>query len=337
MKYITIADIAKEADVSKATVSRVLSKPHLVHEKTRKKIITLIEKYSYTPNKLAQGLAGMPTKNIGVIVDEFPNNFYIELADGIDSVMSANNYFFQVMSSRWIAERELQGIRSMIINRVDGILMAPVSPESEAVDLLKSSGIPFVLMNCRSDDPGVSYVCSDNYKGGALMAEHFNSLDREQIIIVSVFDHQTVRDRIEGFVDHLDTKTTRITRYSNAKTYQDGYELAKSIVEYDSIRTKKTGVFVANDYVAVGVMVRLLEMGIAVPAQAAVAGFDDIRISAHCKVPLTTVSQSVFDMGRIAAEALMNIINKNGRPPFRHIIEPALVVRESTAIKVLDR
>jgi DNA-binding LacI/PurR family transcriptional regulator len=330
MKYITIADIAKEADVSKATVSRALSKPHLVHEKTRQKILSLIEKYSYTPNKLAQGLAGMPTKNIGVIVDEFPNNFYIELADGIDSVMSAHNYFFQVMSSRWQVGRELQGIRSMIINRVDGILMAPVSPESEAVELLKNSGIPFVFMNCRSGDPDISYVCTDNYQGGALLAEHFNALACEQIVIVSVFDHQSVRDRIEGFVDHLDTKTLRVTRYSNAKTYQDGYELAKAIVESDAIRTKKTGLFVANDYVAIGVMVRLLEMGIAVPEQAAVAGFDNIHISAFCKVPLTTVSQSVFDMGRIAAEALMDIINKNGPPPFRHIIEPALIVREST-------
>jgi DNA-binding LacI/PurR family transcriptional regulator len=330
MKYITIADIAKEADVSKATVSRVLSKPHLVHEKTRDKILSLIEKHSYIPNKLAQCLAGMPTKSIGVIVDEFPNNFYIELADGIDSVISAHNYFFQVMSSRWLVERELQGIRSMIINRVDGILMAPVFPESKAMDLLKKSGIPFVLMNCRSDDSDSSYVCSDNYRGGALLAEHFNALACEQIVIVSVFEHQSVRDRIQGFVDHLDTKTTRVTRYSNAKTYQDGYELAKAIVESDSIRTKRTGLFVANDYVAIGVMVRLLEMGIAVPGQAAVAGFDNIRISAFCKVPLTTISQSVFDMGRIAAKSLMDIINKNGSPPFRHIIEPALVVRAST-------
>lgn len=330
MKYITIADIAKEADVSKATVSRVLSKPHLVHEKTRDKILSLIEKHSYIPNKLAQCLAGMPTKSIGVIVDEFPNNFYIELADGIDSVISAHNYFFQVMSSRWLVERELQGIRSMIINRVDGILMAPVFPESKAMDLLKKSGIPFVLMNCRSDDSDSSYVCSDNYRGGALLAEHFNALACEQIVIVSVFEHQSVRDRIQGFVDHLDTKTTRVTRYSNAKTYQDGYELAKAIVESDSIRTKRTGLFVANDYVAIGVMVRLLEMGIAVPGQAAVAGFDNIRISAFCKVPLTTISQSVFDMGRIAAKSLMDIINKNGSPPFRHIIEPALVAREST-------
>jgi DNA-binding LacI/PurR family transcriptional regulator len=311
----------------------VLSKPHLVNEQTREKIRLLIDKYSFTPNILAQGLAGMPTRNIGVIMDELPNSFYTELADGIDSVISENNYFFQVMSSHWIPERELRGIRSMLINRVDGILIAPVFPDSPAVELLKKSKTPFVLMNCRSDDPDVSYVCADNYKGGALMAEHINALHYEQIIIVSVFDHQSVRDRIEGFTDQLNTEKVRIIRYSNAKTYQDGYELALMIAEYDSIKTRPTCFFVANDYVAIGFIVRLLEMGIRIPDQVAVAGFDDVRVSTFCKVPLTTISQSAFDMGRIAATNLLNIITKKGHPPFRHNIEPRLVVRDSTCLK----
>jgi DNA-binding LacI/PurR family transcriptional regulator len=332
MKHITIADIAREAGVSKTTVSRVLSKPYLVNEKTKEKIRSVIEKNSFTPNALAQGLAGMPTKNIGVVVDEFPNNFYIDLADGIDSVISENNYFLQVMSSHWIPERELQGIRSMLINQVDGILIAPVALDSPAVELLKKSGVPFVLMSCKSDDPDMSYVCCDNYKGGAIMAEHINSLGHEQIIIVSVFDHQSVRDRIEGFMDHLHTDAARIAQYSNAKTYKDGYDLAPIIVESGSIRTKKTSLFVVNDYVAIGVMARLLEMGIDIPEQVAVAGFDDIRISAMCKIPLTTISQSVYDMGRLAATSLMNLITKKGSPPFKHIIEPRLVVRNSTCL-----
>ncbi|WP_010259508.1 LacI family DNA-binding transcriptional regulator [Treponema primitia] len=330
MKPMTIADIAREAGVSKATVSRVLSKSSLVHERTRKKVSSIIDKYGYTPNILAQGLAGMPTKTIGVVVDEFPNNFYIDLADGIDSVISVNDYFFQVMSSHWIPERELQGVRSLINNRVDGILITPAASDSATVEALKKSGIPFVLMNCRSDDPEVSYVSCDNYKGGALMAEHINSLDHEQIILVSVFDHESVRDRIKGFDDHLRAGAVRTTRYSDAKTYQDGYVLAAQIAESDSIKTKKTSLFVTNDYVAIGFITRFLEMGIAIPEQAAVAGFDDIRLSALCQVPLTTVSQQVFTMGRTAAEDLMNIIKKNGTPPFRRTLDPHLIIRKST-------
>jgi len=330
MKNITIADIAKEAKVSKATVSRALSKPYMVNEKTRKRINTLVQKYSYTPNSLAQGLAGMPTRNIGVVVDEFPNNFYIDMVDGIDRVVSANNYFFQIMSSGWIVDRELQGVRSMVKNKVDGILIAPCAPDSDAIIYLKKSGVPFVVMNCQADDPEISYVYCDNYRGGVLMAEYFNSLKQDQIIIVSVADHQSVRDRIKGFTDHLNTTVKSIVRYTNAKTYNDGYMLAPLIEEQNSIRTKKTSLFVTNDYVAIGVLTRLLEMEISVPDQVAVVGFDNIRISSFCRIPLTTVSQSIIEMGSTAAMALLNLINnKNEAQPFKHIIEPRLVVRES--------
>jgi len=331
MKHITISDIAKEAGVSKTTVSRTLSKPHMVNENTRENINQLLKKHSYIPNYLARGLAGKPTRNIGVIVDEFPNNFYIDLAEGIDQVISANNYFFQIMSSMWQAERELQGIKSMIKNKVDGILIAPISPDSETVEYLKNSGVPFVLINCQSDDPGISYVCCDNYKGGALMAEHVNSLTQDQIIIISVAEHQSVQERIKGFKDHLNTNA-KITRYTNAKTHKDGYELTPLIVEQNSIRTKKTCLFVTNDYVAIGVITRLLEMGILIPNQTTVAGFDDIRISSFCRIPLTTISQSVIDMGSTAATALLNLINKRTNLPLQCVIEPKLVLRESTKI-----
>jgi DNA-binding LacI/PurR family transcriptional regulator len=330
MKQITIADIAREAEVSKATVSRVLSKPQMVSGKTAERVLSVIQKYSFSPDIFAQGLAGIPTKNIGVIVDKFSNYFYIDLAEGIDSVISANNFSFQVFSSQWLPERELQGIRSMIKSRVDGILISPISPDSEAVALLKHSGIPFVLMNCVSEDPEVSYIGCNNYQGGALLAEHFNILGLEQTIIVSVFDHQTVRDRIKGFTDHQNAQTPRIISYSNARTYEDGYTMTTMIAESHDIRTKKTGLFVSNDYVAIGVITRLLEMGIAIPRQTAVAGFDNISLSALCRVPLTTVSQSASGMGRIAAETLIGMIKGTAEGPFRQIIEPRLVVREST-------
>ncbi|GHV85104.1 LacI family transcriptional regulator [Spirochaetia bacterium] len=330
MKHITIDDIAKESGVSKSTVSRVISRPNLVKEETRELVLSIIDKYSYIPSALAQGLAGLPMKNIGFVVDEFPNNFYIDLADGIDSVITARKYTLQVMSSLWHPDRELQNIRSMIKSRTAGILLSPSSPDCEAVELLKQSNIPFVLLNCRTEDPEISYVSCDNYEGGRLMAEYVKTLDFQQLVILPVSDHQTVVDRIEGFEDHIDMKALRPILYSNAKTYQDGYHIAQSMAETYSLKTKKTCMFVANDYVAIGVIVKLLEMGITIPDQVAVAGFDDIRISAMCRVPLTTVSQSVYDMGRIAAEILLDNITQNKTEVVKHLTEPRLMVREST-------
>ena len=331
MKHVTIDDIAKESGVSKSTVSRVISRPNLVKDRTRDKVLSVIEKHSYIPNVFAQGLAGLPTKTIGFVVDEFPNNFYIDLADGIDSVITARKHTLQVMSSLWDPEREYQGARSMIINRTAGILMAPSSPNCKAVELLKRSGAPFVLLNCRTDDPDISYVSCDNYQGGRLMAEYVKQLDFEQLVILPVSDHQTVQDRIAGFEDNIDMKAVRPILSSSAKTYLDGYKIAQSIVETFSLKTKKTFMFVTNDYVAIGVIVKLLELGITIPNQVAVAGFDDIRISGLCRIPLTTVSQSVRDMGRIAAETLLARILQEKTETVKHLIEPHLVIRESTS------
>jgi DNA-binding LacI/PurR family transcriptional regulator len=333
MKQITIADIAKEAGVSKATVSRVLSKPNLVSEKTREKILSVINKYSFTPNTLAQGLAGMPTKNIGVMVDELANDYYIELTDGIDSILFQENYTVQLMSTRWIPERELQGVRSMILNRVDGVLISPASAESDAITLLKKSGIPYILINCTSGDPDVSYVCCDNHEGGRLIGEYANSLGREQAIVVPVSDHKTLIERVDAFCEYLDTAHIRLIKAPIARHFQDGYNLVSLLAEQNAIGTKKTILFVGNDYIAMGMISRLFELNIPIPEQVSVIGFDDIRIASLCRVPLTTVSQSIHTMGRLAALELIKRIRHNQDTlPYRHIIEPRLIIRESTSL-----
>jgi DNA-binding LacI/PurR family transcriptional regulator len=272
----------------------------------------------------------MPTKTIGVMIDELANDFYIELTNGIDSVISGERYSVQLMSSRWFPDRELRGIRSMIMNRVDGILMAPAEAESEATELLKNSGVPYILINCVSGAPDVSYICGDNYKGGQMAAEYINGLNREQIIIVDVSGHQTVLDRIAGFSAVVDKNKTNIKVYPRTKTYEDGYKLVAQIVETDAIDRKKTVLFAGNDYVAMGMISRLFEMNISIPRQVSVIGYDDIRIASLCRVPLTTISQSIYAMGQIAAAALIKKIRNPRTPPFRHIIEPKLIIREST-------
>ena len=114
------------------------------------------------------------------------------------------------------------------------------------------------------------------------------------------------------------------------KTLEDGYQLVPLLIARDKINRIKTTLFVANDNVAVGVINRLREYNIAIPDQVSVVGYDNIRLSNLCRVPLTTISQSIFDMGRIAALELMEIINSNDDTPRRHLIEPTLITRESS-------
>jgi LacI family transcriptional regulator len=332
-KQVTMADIASEAGVSKATVSRVLSNPEIVTPETRGAILDIMRKHGYVPNALARGLAGTPTRIIGVVIDELANFFFIEVTEGIDSVVSAEGYTIQLSSSKWIPEREEKLVRSLISNRVDGILIAPVAPESAAVSTLKDSGLPFVVMNCVSEDPEVSYVSTDNRKGGRIVAEYLNaSLRREQTILVSGFNHQSISDRLQGFSEVFDSSMGDLIRYSNVRTYEEGYELVPLLLARNSLRTRPSAIFVLNDNVALGIVARLLELEVAVPEQVAVVGYDDIRLASFCRVPLSTVSQSVWNIGRLAAMSLLSMLDEPASPPERHLIEPQLIIRQSSPL-----
>jgi len=329
MKTITIKDIAEKTGVSKTTVSRVLSNPTMVNEETRLKILAVIEKYSYIPNRLAQGLAGNHTKSIGVIIDELSNYFYIEIAEGIDMVLSSNDYSMQISSSRWIKNREIKLVRNLISNRVDGVLLAPVAADSESIGLLKNSGIPFILLNCISEDDSVPYVSCDNVTGGKLVAQYINQHPSEQTIIVTGFYHQTLNDRKHGFVSNYNLNVP-LKEYRDINTFEDGYELVPILATRDKIAERKTSIFVANDNVALGLIQRLVEFEIEVPTQVSVIGYDNIKLSGISQIPLTTVSQSIKEMGRIAAMELIEMIDNPTYPPPHHLIKPMLVTRKSS-------
>lgn len=329
MKKVTIKDIAVEAHVSKATVSRVLSHPEQVNVKTRRKILDIMEKHSYIPNQLAQGLAGTLTRTVGVVIDELSNFFFIEIAEGVDRILSSNQYSMQLSSSRWIQERETDIVRSLISSRVDGVLLAPVAPESASIQLLKKSGTPFVIMNCIPEDPFLAYVSCDNISGGRLAAQYVNTHPREQTIMVTGYHHQSLQDRIDGFSQEY-SSTAELKHYPNIRTFEDGYELIPILLTRDSIDRRKTTLFVTNDNVAIGIIQALLERGISIPQQVSVIGYDNIRLSNLSRIPLTTISQSIRDIGRIAALELMEMIRNPSRMPPQHLIKPELVVRKSS-------
>jgi DNA-binding LacI/PurR family transcriptional regulator len=327
-KIITIADIAEEAGVSKATVSRTVSNPSLVNKATRESILAIIERLGYIPNNLAQSLAGSATKTIGVIIDELSNFFFIEMAEGIDSALSASGYSMLLGSSRWVAEKESALTRSMISNRVDGVLLAPVSEKSEAISLLEKRGLPFVLMDCVPRSKKISFVAADNYKGGAIAGDFINKQKKRRVILITGYEHQTIRNRVAGLRDALDP-ALKLTHYPGVKTMEEGYNLVPGLVEKEKINTRPSLLFVTNDNVAVGIITRLGEMNINVPGKVSVLGYDNIKTAALCRSPLTTIGQPIFDMGRAAAEDLLEKIKNPQRPPTRRMLEPSLIKRAS--------
>jgi DNA-binding LacI/PurR family transcriptional regulator len=329
MKHKTIDDIALEAGVSKATVSRVISHPEIVSKRTQERVRAVMDKYSYTPSLLAQGLAGSPTKTIGVIIDELSNFFFIEIAEGIDRVLSPSGYSMLLSSSRWIEEREIQLVRSLISNRVQGVLIAPISENSFAIRLLQEAGIPFVVINSVPKDPSISYVCCDNHEGGHIAAQYLNTYPSEQIIVITGFAHQSIEHRLEGFYNTIKSPES-IIRYSQVKTQEEGYLLAPDLIKKNHIDRIKTTLFITNDNVAIGIINRLVEEGIRIPDQVSILGYDNIRISELCRIPLTTINQSITKTGELAAQSLLKLLKKQDSV-YHHSIHPSLIQRESTA------
>lgn len=330
MKQKTIDDIALEAGVSKATVSRVLSHPEIVSEKTRLKVLAVMEKYSYTPNHLAQGLAGTATKTIGVVIDELSNFFFIEIAEGIDFVLDSQEYSMLLSSSRWVEQRETRLVSSLISSRVDGVLLAPVSAQPKAVELLQRANIPFVLINCTPEDKNISFITCDNHEGGRIAAAFINAHPRPQTIVITGFSHQSIEHRLEGLHEKIDPRLS-LLHYSQIKTQEDGYNLVPILIRDNGIDRIPTTLFVTNDNVAIGIINRLVKLKISIPEQVSILGYYNIRIAGSCRVPLTTISQSSVEMGRVATKMLLHLIrNKEKDEVLHHLIKPELICRESS-------
>ena len=328
MKAKTIDDIAFEAGVSKATVSRVLSHPEIVSEKTQAKVRLVMEKYSYMPSHLAQGLAGTATKTIGVVIDELSNFFFIEIAEGIDRILSSHGYTMLLCSSRWIEEQETQLVKSLISSRVDGVLLAPISEHSRSIEMLQESDIPLVILNCIPEDPNISFVTCDNREGGREAARYLNKTRKKQLIVITGFGHQTIEHRMEGLLEEIENPE-RLIRYKEVKTQEEGYDLVPTLLEKNHIDSIPTTLFVTNDNVAIGVINHLVELKIEIPGQVALLGYDNIRISALCRVPLTTISQSIPQIGELAAKSLLKLLKKKEQFPQQQLIQPKVVVRET--------
>ncbi len=330
-KQITIADIAQEAGVSKATVSRVISNSSKVRKESRDRIQQIIKKHSFVPNNLAQSLAGSPRKTIGIIIEELANFFFIEVADGFDQIISHAGYSMQISSSKWNSEKELKLVQQLISSRVDGIILAPVSDNSKSIEILRSSNIPFLLINIIPEQKQTAYVTCDNYAGGKLVADFLNKLNRPANILITGFSHQTLDHRVQGFKDnfHMWNKTVQ---YKNINTYEEGYEIASVISIRNNLLSTKTSVFVTNDNVAIGIITRLIELGISVPDQVSVIGYDNIKLASFCRIPLTTVSQKIKDIGKIAAIELLEMIGNSESLKPEYKITPDIIIRESAVI-----
>jgi LacI family transcriptional regulator len=329
----TIADVARASGVAKSTVSRALNDSSRIGEPTKKRVRAAARRLGYEPNYIARSLTRKRTQTIGVILEDILNPFFSEVAKGIETALRRRGYTMLLTSSGYRAAEELELARTLLRNRVDGVLITPLAVDSPAMQLLQKRRVPFFILNEKSADPRLSWVDSDNLEGGALATEYLLRLGHRRFLSLSSNALHGTRDRFEGFRRAIEARGLRLEDQvvlRDANSQSDACGLVTEFVRAHGRQALPSAIVAVNDAAALGAMECLLTAGVRIPQEVSIIGYDDIYLAPFLRVPLTTVHQSKYKMGEIAASGLVEGIDRKADGQAHHfLIKPRLIVRES--------
>lgn len=338
---VTIKDIAKEAHVSYATVSRAFNNTYGVKPETRGKILEIAQRLNYSPNGIARGLVLKQTKTIGLIIPDITNPFFPEVARAIEEGAQEEGYSVFLCNTNWEQERESQYIKLLTEKRVDGLIIASVSNALNPAQEALFDSIPVVYVDRPPHSPKWSYVVIDNVRGGFIATKHLIEAGYRTIGFIGAVEQSLpIDERLKGYRMAMDRYglpiEERYIKIGHFKQESGAAFIQEMIRQGDHPRA----VFAENDVVALGVIQGVREMGLSVPGDVAVVGFDDIPIASFQYIQLSTVGQPKYDMGRAAARILFEEISRrselkselatedHGRRVV--ILEPQLIVRKTS-------
>ncbi|WP_320173393.1 LacI family DNA-binding transcriptional regulator [Maridesulfovibrio sp.] len=328
----TIRDVARLAQVSTATVSRVINSPDSVREKTREKVLRAMKMCNYKYNALARGFATKKSNTIGLIIPNINNPVFAESTLGVQEYAEEKQIKVILGNTSYKISQEESLIKALRESQVDGLIITTTNPKGEIIKTLTDEGFPFVLLFSTVKGGPFSAVGVDNYRGGYVATEHLISLGHRRIgMIAGSF---TVTDRSyhrwHGYRQCL--KDNGIP-YDKDLLVQTEYSLTggrDSIKQLLEQEYPPSAVFCSNDYIALGAIKGARESGLSLPEDLSIVGFDDMPTASYMVPALTTVRQPAYEMGRRACELLLQKM-ENPEKPEQHMMETKLIVRESTA------
>lgn len=324
-----IKQVALAAGVSVGTVSNVLNRPGRVSEANRARVLAAIEELGFVRNSSASQLRAGRSRVLGLLVLDIGNPFFTDVARGVEQVAAERGMSVLLCNTDGSAERENRHLQFLEEQRVDGLLVTPVTADLSNLARLRSRGTPVVLV----DEPGGRRHCSvavDDRAGGEFAGAHLRETGRRRVVYVT--GPESVRqcvDRGIGLRDGYGRGRRSAPRAVavDALNGEAGFRAVPEVLAQDP-----DAVFCANDVVALGVLRGLLEAGVRVPEDVAVVGYDDIEFARTAAVPLTTVRQPALELGRSAARLLLDECAGGSAHEHRSVLfEPELVVRRSTA------
>lgn len=333
---ITIKDIAKMANVSTASVSRVLNNPEKVKADTRAVIEDIIKKNNFKPNALARGLLKNATNTIGVVIPDINNLFYPAVIRGIEDYFEQMNYNIFLCNTDIKIEKEIKYVNTLLEKRVDGILFLGTRPvdqsKSNHIKAL-SERIPVLIINDTILGSKVYSVVTDEIEGAYKIVKYLLELGHTRIAhITGDSEYSTYQNKKEGYLTALGEHHIKLGDDYIIKDVpypEGGYRAAMKLLD---MAGAPTAIFTASDQIAVGVIKAVFEKGYRIPEDISIAGYANIPMSGYLYPELTTVDQFPYETGRIAAETLYKLINGEKLMQKRIILEPQLLIRKSCGV-----
>src|SRR5699024_2793882 len=308
---VTIYDVAREANVSMATVSRVVNGNPNVKPTTRKKVLRTIERLGYRPNAVARGLASKKTTTVGTIIPDISSIFFSELARGIEDIATMYKYNMILSNSDQNKEKELRLINTMLEKQVDGILFMGGKITDEHVEQFSSAPVPVVLAATYDETENIPSVNID-YEEAAYEATRFliDRGNKHPALVTGGDDTAVNRLKEDGYMRALResgvTVNESVILYGDY-SYQSGVDAAAELL---ALPDKPTAVFVASDEMALGVIHGAQDKGYNIPHDLEVFGFDNTRLATMVRPTLSTIVQPMYDIGAVAMRLLTKYMNK---------------------------
>lgn len=329
MTHARLRDVATKCGVSVSTASRALNNRIDVNPQTRQRVLEAAKALGYVPSSLAKGLWSGETRTVGILVTTILNPFYANVVTGIEEVLKAAGYNIFLNSSHEDPDLELQAIKLLLEQRVDGIILAPVQSNPEAVEYLEKNKVPFVLVGRGADNNQSDFVVCDDREIGQLAAQHLIEMGHRRILFLNSFANQSAKLRAQGF-------------FSASQNHGLGDEniLIRAICPKQSLENvlddvfneepRPTAIFCFCDDMTLEVLKELRKRNLKVPKDIALMGVDNLEYTQFLSPALTTIDVQQNQMGTKAAEILLARLAQRDKRPEQVVLRPKLIVRKSS-------
>lgn len=328
---ITIYDVAEKAGVSIATVSKVINNTGRISEKTRKKVMQIMDELEYQPSVVASALSGKSTFTIGLTLPDLANPYFAELARAIEDQGRKHGFNVFICSTDNDADKEEEYYQLFMKKRVDGIIMVSRDKQNVVVKKILSEKVPLVMIAREIFSAPVTSVMVDDYYGGMQAGQHLLQQGHQSIaVIVENLTELGSKERLRGCVDAMKEAQLELDPQlviEGGYTLESGKAAMKQLLQQEQV---PTAVFACNDILAIGAIQAVREDELKVPDDISIVGYDNTILATIIDPPLTTVAQPMQEIGERSVALLVQQIQSKETVRQRVLLMPDLVVRQST-------